>query len=228
MTDEPDTNSETYSESHRIGLGEITVFECGLTVEVNNAPDHPTVFLFGEDDESDAWPIQEGEVLCVGLTKTGLNVTMTLDDDTVEVTASGGSGADAFAQHMRYRGRLPEFNPPADGQRARILKPRHLDRDLTPEQAEDVCALLENSSESYAITFPESEAPETYIRATEDGFAAVRSDERKPDAWNERTPDRDGVLRRMRRERATRIVRRDNAPNALYPEYLHTDDEDDT
>lgn len=238
MSDDTDTDDDGgdgsgYVETRTIAHGKYATFDDGTSVEVNKVDDRTGAWVYGDT-------IQKGHILqpeqttIVGDLDTDAKVALSPTDGGLVATVCVGDGIDVYAQHMRGRGGVPELNPPAEPNGPHNSKPRALDRDLDADDAEKIADLLWGYPASYAITFPESEAPTTYIRAgvsmseiaegfEDDGpFVGVRRSETAP-GWNERQYEREGVLRRMRRERATRLVYRDDAPNALYPEHYHTD-----
>lgn len=162
-----------------------------------------------------------------------------LGEGVVTVTAGDAAGVALFAQHERNRGGLPELNPPAKpggpGAEQAHPVPRALDRSLDYDAANEMVQLLRNHPLWYAITFPESEAPDLYVRAlagfdsihddwdSEKEYVAVRR-ERRTGTFEKRWVDVDYFANRMTRADAVRLVCRRDAPDALYPEVYRSDD----
>lgn len=188
--------------------------------------------------------LEPGEVAVWGSLVPGVSVAVTRDDDTLDMTFTLSNGTDAYSQHLRDRGALPELAPPAEGRHSGDKPspsvPRALDRRIPDDEIPNLLDTLAAEPWGYAITFPEADAPPTYIRAhggsdrvkkvlgrfaerngaewgVDQPFVGVRQD-RASGEWDRRDYSTDAVAQRVRRSPAVRLVHHEDAPGALYPD----------
>ena len=188
--------------------------------------------------------LEPGEASIWGNLTHGVSVAASHDGDGVSLSFTLESGAEAFDEHLRNRGALPELSPPAEGRQAgdgpRPNVPRALDRRIPDDEVSDLLDVLASEPWGYAITFPEADAPPTYIRAqggsdrtkevlgrfaerhgtewdADQPFVGVRQN-RASGAWERRDYSAASVAQRVRRSPAVRLVHWEDAPDALWPD----------
>lgn len=207
-----------------------------FTVEAADATDGRdgvVVILYEDGARAHSSVVTEGTATIFGDLVFGGGVVMSYNGSDVEVTVTERVGVEAFSQHQRNRGALPELNPPEEARSYAADSPpdvpRKLDRSLDYDEAQKVVELLGAHPLGYAVTFPESVAPDTYIRALCDGsihsedweaeteYVAVRKSDTSS-RFEKRWYDVEDFAPRMVREPAVRIVHKDEAPDELYPD----------
>jgi hypothetical protein len=234
-------------EVGKIGIvvGEDTDIGGGVSVYPSELPwdrSDLLVAVYHEGSIVCDFPINAGSSAVIDDHNDEWTLAASYNGSTLDITISNGPAMDVLDQHDQMRGAIPELTPPEEPIKPAAVGPpgypRRLDRSLDYDDANDMVKVIKSFPHGYAITFPESEAPETYIRAVKDdteiaeefdvdtGYVAVRRDGHGG-RFEQREYEIGDFSRRMTREPAVRLVHRENAPNELYPECYHDDNRRD-
>lgn len=244
---EVDSPDELVPVSIDTGTGEVAPIAQERKISAQTPTDHcreASVRIEDSTGTLSAIQLPEGEINQIDTGIGNWSLTAMYDGTDVHVRFREESGMEAVTDFQIQLGGLPEFNPPAEagGSEGDSIspEPRPLDRDIGADEVGKVLDFICANWNGYAITFPESEAPEAYIRGAFGSWRRTDAEFRFP---RQSGPDwgldeefavirRDGiggrferqgyteeqVLRRVLRASATRIVSRQTAPDELYAE----------
>ena len=236
--------ADQVTDHYAIEVGEHTVTEVADGVYVKSGvgegrPSSVPVAVETADGTLDGGEVEVGMCSIFEPEPTGPAVAISHTGDALAVTVGYEGAASVFSMHQRNRGGIPELNPPAEPRQHAVDDPpdvpRALDRSLGEDGAREMLAALRAQPLGYALTFPETCGQGTYLRAVRlddlDGhefdatarYVAVR-EPYHGSGWERRFYEREDFQRRLLREPAVRLVHKEDAPDALYPEVYRSDD----